>query len=550
MDINKKSIYSRISLSNYSSGSSNYVNPTLRSKTKVFIKQIQNNINIPEKKAKWDYIIIGAGVTGVVTAEQLYEKYPESSILIIEHDNDIGGCVRSHNRIYPDITYENYEIRRAIEFGGMRYFEEVMPNVKKYVKKYEKTNELSGVTHMKTSVTTGNNILLANNSSSKISDTDTSYFDEVSNKSSEYIKDYTENNLSLILSQEDLVQDLLENRNIIFNDKLLCQRNMVSSLVPDKIDNSKWLKFLLNSGYQGFFDSELATTMGIYEIIDLGISQQDVLKEGFQWLLKVILERKNAVYEESIIEPYKGIHILLNTSAIDINKKTNEIISSKGVVSGKQIIYTIPPKYMSKLMKNNISNTINEELINGFVDFKAAKIVLYYDEPWWDSSLVGRNLADTQIGQLWVLDDVTLMIYCGMNAAIYWMDILDFDINSNNGKVIYTKDNIEDNESLPLWITEKLIPLIYEIIPDTGEENKSLNIKGYGYSLWYDTVPLWRSRSYKKYGSITDRRNLLRFPFGSKRRDHIYMTNGLSMRQGWVEGSIEEAYEGLKLLNL
>lgn len=550
MDINKKSIYSRISLSNYSSGSSNYVNPTLRSKTKVFIKQIQNNINIPEKKAKWDYIIIGAGVTGVVTAEQLYEKYPESSILIIEHDNDIGGCVRSHNRIYPDITYENYEIRRAIEFGGMRYFEEVMPNVKKYVKKYEKTNELSGVTHMKTSVTTGNNILLANNSSLKISDTDTSYFDEVSNKSSEYIKDYTENNLSLILSQEDLVQDLLENRNIIFNDKLLCQRNMVSSLVPDKIDNSKWLKFLLNSGYQGFFDSELATTMGIYEIIDLGISQQDVLKEGFQWLLKVILERKNAVYEESIIEPYKGIHILLNTSAIDINKKTNEIISSKGVVSGKQIIYTIPPKYMSKLMKNNISNTINEELINGFVDFKAAKIVLYYDEPWWDSSLVGRNLADTQIGQLWVLDDVTLMIYCGMNAAIYWMDILDFDINSNNGKVIYTKDNIEDNESLPLWITEKLIPLIYEIIPDTGEENKSLNIKGYGYSLWYDTVPLWRSRSYKKYGSITDRRNLLRFPFGSKRRDHIYMTNGLSMRQGWVEGSIEEAYEGLKLLNL
>ena len=497
---------------------------------------------------KWDYVIIGAGVTGIITAEQLCERYPNSSILIIEYDNDVGGCVRSYTREYPSSKYSNSEYRRAIEYGGMRFFENVMPNIKKYVEKYKKTNNLPGVTHIKSNVTSKNNVLLSNNKRSKISNIDTSYFDIVHSKSSNYIKKHIKDKLQLNTTGENLVKDLIKNRDVIFSDKVLCEKNIVASLIPNEIKNKNWLKFLLNGGYQGYFDCELATTMGIYEIIDLGISEQDVLVEGFQGLLKAILKRKRANYNTKMNKPNKGINILLNTKALNVNNNINILRTSKGVVKAKQFIYTIPPTYMSKLMKNNITNNLNDELINGFINFNACKIVLYYDEPWWDKSLIGRNLSDTQIGQLWVIDDVTLMVYCCMSKAIYWMDVLNFDINNDNGKQVVTNKIV--NKKLPLWITQKLMPLIYEIIPDNTKENKSLNIKSYGYSLWYDNVPFWRSRSYNKYGSIVDRRNLLRFPFGKKRKDHIYMTNALSMRQGWVEGSIEEAYEGLKLLNL
>jgi hypothetical protein len=521
-------------------------------KKKIYKKKSlkkKRNINKIVIKNKWDYVIIGAGVTGVITAEQLYERHPNSTILIIEYDNDIGGCLRSYKRKYPISKYDNYKSRRAIEYGGMRYFEDIMPNVKAYVKKYEKKNGLPGVTHFKTNITSNNNLILSNGNISKISELDNSYSKNVSNIALEYIKEHIKNKLQLTTTGEELIIDLLKHNYIIYNDKLLSEKNVVALLVPNEISNISWLKYALKTGYKGLIESEISSATGIYLIIDLDASQQDVLKEGFQELLKVILKRKKAIYHKSNIIPNKGINILLNTNAININNKKNELFTSKGKIYGKQFIYTIPPKYMSKLMKNSILNKVNDELENGFVYYKACKIVLYYDEPWWDKSLIGRNLTDTVIGQLWIIDDVTLMIYCTMNKATYWMDILNFDINSDNGKQIVINKKIYNNK-IPLWISKKLMPLIYEIIPDETKYKKSQYIKSYGYSLWYDTVPLWRSRSYKKYGSIIDRRNLLRFPFGSKRKDHIYVTNGLSMRQGWVEGSIEEAYEGLKLLNL
>jgi hypothetical protein len=545
MSFQKKSVISRLPLN------SNNYNFTLRKKVDTFTKQV--NEEVKDNQERWDYIIIGAGATGIITAEQIYEKNPKSSILIIEYDDVIGGCVRSYEREYTTTDGSNSEFRRAIEYGGMRYFKDVMPNIHNYVEKYKKTETTSGVTHLTTSVTSGDNILFQNGNRALIKNIDTSYFDDVSLKSSNFIKDYTKDTLDLTTTGEELILDLINNRQTIFRDSLLCQRNISAMTIPNQINTTEWLKFILNGGYQGFFDSEMASTMSIYEIIDLGISQQDVIKEGYQGLLKIILEKKHAIYINDIINPTSGIHILLNTNAIYTDKNKNKIVTSSGNTYGKQFIYTIPPRYMSKLMKTNISNKYNDELINGFVDYKAAKIVLYYNEPWWDYTLIGRNLSDTNVGQLWVIDDVTLMIYCCMDSAVYWMDILNFDMNSDNGKYIVENKVIED-DGLPEWMTSKVLPSIYEILfegtIDDTTKTKSENLVSYGYALWYDNVPFWRSRSFSKYGSITDRRNLLRFPFGSNRKDHIYVTNALSMRQGWVEGSIEEAYEGIKLLKL
>jgi len=37
---------------------------------------------------------------------------------------------------------------------------------------------------------------------------------------------------------------------------------------------------------------------------------------------------------------------------------------------------------------------------------------------------------------------------------------------------------------------------------------------------------------------------------GKNRKDHIYISNATSLRQGWVDGSIEEVEEGLKEIGL
>lgn len=499
----------------------------------------KNRINPTMKQDDlWDFVIIGAGVSGIYSAEYLYEKYPEKSILIIEADSDIGGCVRSFHRSYNDISYANADKRRAIELGGMRYFANIMTNVHNSVLKHN-------VPYMEINITSDENLLLSDGSVNQIKNINTDYFDIISTKTFHFISSVLD-----ISNIEDSVR--FENRKLVFSDVSLAGKNLASLLVPNTISCKTFNSFRRNNGYNGFIESEISSCMTMYEVIDLSSFQQNVLVHGYQGLLKTIVQNISGIYVETIPKKTKGVSIVLNNKANAVNQRLNIISTAKGNIKSKRIIYTLPPKYMCDLIQNSITiPNIIDELQYGFWDFKAVKISLHYNRPWWDASFIGRNLADTPIGQLWVWDDVTLMIYCCDIAASFWMDILNIDENTNLGKTIVFKDNITSNE-IPEWYEKDVLPLLYEIFTNVSDENreKSLELSGYGYSSWINNIPLWKSRKTSKYGSIVDRRELLRFPFGNTRKDHIYITNALSLRQGWVDGSIEEVYKTMEQLNL
>ena len=106
-----------------------------------FVKCNKNMINETSLEEtipfEWDYIIIGAGIAGAVTLEQLVEKYGRTkNILVLERQNKIGGCLKSYERDYGQGIFANHNDRRILELGGMRYFKDIMLNVEHYRKKY------------------------------------------------------------------------------------------------------------------------------------------------------------------------------------------------------------------------------------------------------------------------------------------------------------------------------------------------------------------------------------------------------------------------------
>ena len=45
----------------------------------------------------YDYVVVGAGVSGLYTAHELYKKYPSASICVLEATAYIGGRLHSIN---------------------------------------------------------------------------------------------------------------------------------------------------------------------------------------------------------------------------------------------------------------------------------------------------------------------------------------------------------------------------------------------------------------------------------------------------------------------
>src|SRR5437868_10787906 len=67
----------------------------------------------------YDYLIVGAGISGLFCAKRINQFYPEKKILIIERGIKIGGRLVS--------IYNDNDI--FLELGGMRLFPAVQPYV-------------------------------------------------------------------------------------------------------------------------------------------------------------------------------------------------------------------------------------------------------------------------------------------------------------------------------------------------------------------------------------------------------------------------------------
>ena len=482
---------------------------------------MENNNLCYEYCKIWDYIIVGAGISGAVVLEKLVEKYGNTkNILILERHNEIGGCLNTFSRNYGNTTYTNNELRRPCELGGMRYFTE-MKSIVEYINKY----------HLKSKdveITSNKNILLINNKIEKIVDQE--YFNLIDDEIISYLDKMLE------IKDINLAINNYSERKQIFNN-ILSSNNIQSMYTQNIIENSTFNSYIRNNKYNGFIDNDIAASMSI-EILDLDKGGQRILVDGFQNMVQVIFDKNgiNTINNKT----KKKIIMKLNTNVCMVND--NILKTNNGNYKGKKIIWTIPPKFMADIgTKSKMHSKILDEYINGFWDFRATKIFLLYDKPWWDSSLIGRNLSDTTLGQLWVWDDKTLLIYCCDQSAIYWQNIIGISPNLNYGKYIDIQENIT---TIPGWYSDQALTNISKLFPI---ENIT-PLTGYAIAFWNNNVPVWKTRDFKKYGNILKRRNRIRFPFCNKQ--HIYMSNGSSLYQGWVDGSIEEVINVFKEINI
>ena len=470
---------------------------------KIYSSTCSNDNNRFDSLFEYDYIIVGAGITGAMCAEQLNEKYKGiKNILVLERHNEIGGCLKSYTRSYGDTAYTNSEYRRPFEFGGMRYFKDTMPNIDKYVEKY-------GLTCITTQTSGNNNLLLTDDQVTSINNSDewtqkiNKFEQAIENIISTEIKTPFIEFISSYKHRKEWYSDILNSR--------LTSR---SKLVNKHISNTVWYNYSRHTGYEGFIDSDICALTGLLEAYDVGGAQQCAIKEGFQTLVQKIFEQQN-------------VEIKFNTNVLKFEK--NVLHTDNGFYKAKSVIWTIPPKFMHDICcVSNVSHNIIDELKHGFWDFRATKIFLMYDEPWWNSDFIGRNLADNAMGQLWVWDDKTLCIYCCDEKANYWMTILDIDPAQSYGKYIDIKENIDET---PSWYTNYVVPNISEMF-DTTNITK---LTGYAVAAWNNNVTMWGARS-SLYKSVIDRRQLIR----NISDNHIYTNNGSSLRSGWVDGSIEE----------
>ena len=488
-----------------------------------FVKCNKNIINeTPLEETipfEWDYIIIGAGIAGSVTLEQLVEKYGRTKkILVLERQNEIGGCLKSYERDYGQGIFANHNDRRILELGGMRYFKDIMLNVEHYRKKY-------GLTKKEIIATQENNLLL---SRGKLKlQKDETYMKGVTNRTTNKLLRKLGLGASVTLKDVFVYTRFLKR---LYNDSM-SSHNLASYFVPWTLTSEEFDLINQNLGYEGFIDSSIAASVSSWEVAALNIRVQDIIVEGFQTMVEKIFSRNGL----NTTDKETGNAIELRTGTNVERVDGHRLITNQGTFHGKNFIWTIPPTFLKKIGEiSSMEPKILDELQHGFWDFRATKIFLFYDAPWWDPKLVGRQLLDNPIGQLWIWDDKTLLIYSVDESAMYWQYSLNINTHDSYGIYIDIEPEIG---SIPNWYSNRVLPLISKILPI---EKKS-PLKGYAISMWNDNHVMWKRRHYQTYGNILERRNRIRFPFPSKK--HIYIANATGLKQGWVEGSITEVLE-------
>ena len=469
---------------------------------------------------EWDYIIVGAGISGAVVLEQLVQKYGRTkNILVLERQDEIGGSLKSYRRDYGETSYTHSDDRRYLEFGGMRYFKEFMPYVEKYRIKY-------GLTRKDIIMNNGFNLLSTEGKKKLLKDVE--FEDRIAEKLKKLL--YKRLNIENTTSIEEVVADS-RLRERFYNDTL-SSKNYASFLVPSEITSTEFTKLDKNFGYAGLIDSDIASSVTLFEFLELSNWQtQQIIEEGYQHMVEKIFSTNGLNTTDT--ETGKKIDAQTQTNVLQVDGR--RLTTDQGDFLGKKIIWTVQPRFLKEIgQRSNMESEILDELENGFVDCAATKIFLFYDKPWWDPNLVGRQLLDNPVGQLWMWDDKTLLLYCLNESAKYWHQSLGIDPKEYYGKYIDIKNEIE---TTPDWYTTRFLPLIDKIVPTTNRTP----LKGYGIAMWTDHINFWKARPSKTYGNILDRVERIRFPWST--RDHVYVANATSSHQGWVNGSIEDVLD-------
>jgi hypothetical protein len=162
------------------------------------------------------------------------------------------------------------------------------------------------------------------------------------------------------------------------------------------------------------------------------------------------------------------------------------------------------------------------------------KIFLQYDTNWWDSLgfSIGRNTTEMPINQVWFYNNNTLMVYAVGQDAEFWGPQLPY----------LEQISLIEASSPPSFLTY-LMSFVKKVFKDYINVPSPDRI---GWKYWTVGGFFWKNVDIATPNkSIYDIEMEMVNVFGESGNVN-YISNDISLNQGWTEGSIEIVDQVLK----
>lgn len=517
----------------------------------VFLGIMVFTKNNKNPKHTWDVVIVGAGISSAESARLLRKHNPKLSVLVLEQDPEIGGCLVSVKETGGDSQDKNSRLRRSIELGGMRYFPDIMPFTRDAVKR-NKLEEIVVPISTKNTYNEFNGVSLPVHMwGSDFTKSHKNVQNAIKNRLYKQLNVHKETNLNKVFTWKL--------RQKVFNNFMLSSMNTSATIVPSEISSHDMNVFDQTNGYKGLVYGDTAAAIIYYELLDLSLLKQSCVRGGFLSLVYALFRESDSNSLKNTHSPIplasSGVHVRCNSKVQSLNKTEQDNIyleikgHHKGIVSRKVLI-TTAPKYAASLLSPHAPVSIQKELKEGFTDFSATKIYMRFQTPWWPPKRAGRNLSQTPLQQVWVWDDKTLMIYSSGIHARYWWAALGVFPQNHGGKYIVLNSPFSLDSVFGKVYHDRIVPFLIDMFTEDKHAQTALkqgiSPEEFGVSIWENRIPLWKAVPHQ---TILERRSMLRQPCSVKLPRVGYISNATSLRQGWVDGSLEEANRGLEELS-
>lgn len=493
--------------------------------------QTKKNIKYNIKTQIFDYVIIGAGLTGTYLARRLSIQFPKAKILIIEKNNISGGRYCSiHQNEYIDNS-----LNIALEFGGMRIFSSIHPKMTNLVN--ELGLELTAVPYV-----SDNNLFYTRNhtflNKNIFPDTNSVYFVDPSETNTNLFTTINDNISYIFSENSENTNNLYDNRKKVYSNINLSQLSFENVMMngENRISTDNFSRFSDIVGYADIFNGNISFATAALENTSLNSfdSTQYFVKGGIQQIPQKCISNFFLVNISNVKTNNLKHTIITNTSLVNFSNNKNNIVdliikdnnNIKQNISTKNLFITCAFNELDSIsgvptsFVNSFTSVINQ--------IPLLKTFLHFENNWWSkyNFTSGRCTTDMPISQLWFYNSNTLLIYSISKDADFWKNQLPYD--SQTTLINTDVSSHSFIQYMMSFVSKMFIDYTNDIpLPDK-----------IGWKYWENGTGFWKSTDKLVNKSIYNYSNNLIQNISPNKNIH-YLNNDISLNQGWGEGCLE-----------
>lgn len=450
----------------------------------------------------YDFVIVGAGISGVFAAWRINTFLPDKKVLLVEQEKRMGGRLLSFplgNGVFGEI-------------GGMRTFPDID-------KELTKTLQLIGKKTFPVPYNEPQNIAYLKGNRFNVSIGDTvgqrkEVIDQLYHINSSNLQSI---NGSVASAELRLAPESAGDWETMFSDPKLNNTDYASSLLRQGVPNGTLEAFRDLSGYNFAFDAPIGTSTGIRENSSLsGRMQQHFIEGGYDSIVFELAKRASRTT------------ILLQTKFLDFEKTGDNTYNAfihtpmgKKKIHTRNIILAIPPNFLYRLGIDYSPYVENWSAFKAF--FTVSKST--WDLLSLNGKRMGRNVSDLPARQIWLYSGkapyYVILLYCDNEDATFWRNLVPKECNQKM-----------ENALMYPALTEAFLSFASRIF---GVPQNAIEINSVLFKHWAHGAFFWKKGGY---------RDLSR-PLGIS--ENIFVVgSAISFSQGWTNGSLEDAERTLK----